>query len=94
MPKTYDGIPYGATTPTSALRIENQAQQGDNAVLAELRRLQDDNENLTKRADMILERYEDIRRECRQLQKELAERPPIHPKPSVWRRFKYLFTGR
>ena len=63
----------------------------------ELRRLQDENENLradvrnlTARAEFIAERYDDCRAECRRLQAELE----TVAKGGFWQRLKYLVTGQ
>jgi len=46
------------------------------------------------RAEFFRKHYDACRRECLQLQEELAWRPPIYPKPSLWRRLKYLVWGK
>ena len=71
---------------------------------AEILRLQRENSDLRREnktlkykadhADFFKEHWDDCKLECQQLHKELAARPPIFPKPSAFRRLKYLILGR
>ena len=66
-------------------------------VLAELRRLQDENErlrrdnkNLRDRADMICRQYDDCRARCSDLEAQVSN---FHSQ-GFWRRLKFAATGR
>ena len=68
---------------------------GDDDPAAELRRLQDENENLSNLVAHFQERYRQASDECQALNDTLADhwgRPPVGA--GIGRRLKYLVTGR